>query len=90
MKEEYERHNGIKYDMVVLYRPDVLLWKDMDLASYDVSEGVFVNAHPNFGGHFHFVMSSSDAAQSRACTILPFAATPTELTIGSGDSSRDS
>lgn len=62
LKEEYERTKGISYDMVVLYRPDVLIWKDMDLSLYDVSEGIFVNAHPNFGGHFHFVMSSEDAS----------------------------
>lgn len=76
LKEEYERHKGFSYDMVVLYRPDVLIWKNMDLSSYDISEGVFVNAHPNFGGHFHFVMSSHDASLFKGLYDSPLRGNP--------------
>lgn len=76
LKEDYERHKGFSYDMVVLYRPDVLIWKNMDLSSYDISEGVFVNAHPNFGGHFHFVMSSHDASLFKGLYDSPLRGNP--------------
>lgn len=62
IKENYERSSGAVYDKVVLYRPDVLLWKDMVLSDYDTSSAVFVNAHAGGGGDFHFVMSSEDAS----------------------------
>lgn len=61
IKEQYERDKGLNYDMVVIYRPDVLLWKDMLFKKYDVSSGVFVNSHDGFNGDFHFVMSSDDS-----------------------------
>jgi len=53
---------GARYDVVVLYRPDVLLYKDMDLATYDVDACVYVNAHPEGNGDFHFVMSMANAS----------------------------
>lgn len=61
MKEEYERANNVYYDIVVLYRPDVLIWSDINLGHYQLSRGMFVNAHPGKNGDFHFVMSSEDA-----------------------------
>lgn len=59
LKEEYEIKNNIKYDLVILYRYDVLLWKNMDLNKYaNLNEVIYVNAHPNEGGDFHFVMNN--------------------------------
>jgi hypothetical protein len=58
--QEYEDKNNTKYDIVILYRPDVLLWKDMNLNEYDVERHIYMNGH-SLGwktGDLHFVMSS--------------------------------
>lgn len=56
LMKEYSLENDIVYDYIILYRPDVLLFKDMDLKLYD-KEKIYVNAHPDCGGDFHFVMN---------------------------------
>lgn len=76
LKEQYERDRGVHYDLVVLYRPDVLLWKDMQLDLYDVSQGVFVNEHPGGNGDFHFVMSSEDASLFKGLYDSPLQGNP--------------
>jgi hypothetical protein len=63
LKEQYERQNKFLYDIVILYRPDVLLWKNMYLNQYDVNHYLYVNHHPDYNGDFHFIMSS-DTAQN--------------------------
>ena len=59
MKKSIELIDG-NYDYVILYRPDVLLWKDMLLEKYDSSK-IYVNAHQNSDGDFHFVMNQKNA-----------------------------
>lgn len=44
------------YDKVIIYRPDLLIWKDIDLNKYK-NENIYVNAHPNCEGDFHFIFS---------------------------------
>lgn len=65
LKEAYERENGMQYDIVILYRYDVILWKNMDLNVYtglnSASGPVYINAHPDCNGDFHFVMSNDTA-----------------------------
>ncbi len=62
LKEEYEKDNNIKYDIVILYRYDVLLWKSMVLSEYtNLNDTVYVNAHWDCGGDFHFVMNNENA-----------------------------
>ena len=62
LKEEYEKENNIKYDIVILYRYDVLLWKSMILSEYpNIHDTVYVNAHWDCGGDFHFVMNNENA-----------------------------
>ena len=54
-----------EYDQVILYRPDVLLWKNMDLRKYDPTK-MYVTGHKDhggFGGDFHFVMNTKTAHQ---------------------------
>lgn len=65
LMEEYERENSIEYDLVILYRYDVLLWKQMVLDTYSNLDGnVYVDAGTHDGnGEFHFVMSSKIAKQ---------------------------
>lgn len=54
--KDYVDKNNVFYDYVILYRPDVLLWKDMDLTTYDNNE-IYANAHLGCLGDFHFVMN---------------------------------
>lgn len=55
----WEQKLGKTYDMVILYRPDVFLWKDMNLSNYRMDDvTIYVNAHDNCDGDFHFIMSS--------------------------------
>ena len=56
--------SNIEYDLVILYRPDLLLYKDFDLDKYD-SNVITVNGHPNCHGDFHFVMSYNNALKFR-------------------------
>jgi hypothetical protein len=76
LKELHESFQGLLYDIVILYRPDVLLWKDMILSEYDVSQGVFVNAHGGRNGDFHFVMSSGDASSFKGLYDSPLHGNP--------------
>ena len=59
LKEAYENENNMSYDIVILYRYDVLLWKDMNLNEYtNLNDNIYVNAHHDSNGDFHFVMSN--------------------------------
>ena len=59
LKEEWERTNDLKYDIVMIYRPDVLLWKDINLDNYIINDNnIYVNAHVNGNGDFHFLMNN--------------------------------
>jgi hypothetical protein len=66
LKEQYEKDNNVHYDLVVLYRYDVFLWKDMPLQNYDVDK-IYANrlispaAFMIGNGDFHFVMNSKNA-----------------------------
>ena len=62
LKEQYEKENNFEYDIVILYRYDVLIWKKMDLNDYNLNEeNIYVNAHPNCGGDFHFLMNNNNS-----------------------------
>jgi hypothetical protein len=64
LKEKYEQDNNFKYDMVILFRPDVLLWKNMTLENYDVNNYMYVTRWDGDSqADFHFVMSSLHADQ---------------------------
>jgi len=60
LKIQYEREHNFIYDIVIIYRPDILLWKNMSLKNYNL-EYITVNDHPNCNGDFHFVMNSYNA-----------------------------
>jgi hypothetical protein len=62
LKEKYEKENSIQYDLVIVYRYDVLLWKDINLIEYD-KEKIYVNAHCDSNGDFHFIMNQNNATQ---------------------------
>ena len=49
------------YDKIIIYRPDLFLWKDMKMEDYDVSSKIFVNNYDNGRGDFHFVMNQVNA-----------------------------
>jgi hypothetical protein len=63
LMQEYENENNFKYHLVILYRPDVMLWKDMVLDEYN-TDLIYVNnysGHGNCNGDFHFVMNSANS-----------------------------
>ena len=54
------------YEKIILYRYDVFLWKDMHLDEYNgLDERIYVNAHNNGNGDFHFVMNPESATTFR-------------------------
>lgn len=62
LKEEYEKNNHFKYDIVILYRYDVLLWKDIILDNYYFNDNnIYVNGHKEGNGDFHFIMSNNNS-----------------------------
>lgn len=64
IKEEYEKKYDFSYDIVILYRYDVLLWKDIILKTYaNLSSSIYVNAHPNSDGDFHFIMNNYNSSR---------------------------
>ena len=59
LKEAYEKENNINYDVVILYRYDILLWKNIVFNKYvNLNDNIYVNAHHDCNGDFHFVMNS--------------------------------
>tara|TARA_B100000282_G_scaffold296535_1_gene278809 strand:- start:1761 stop:2516 length:756 start_codon:yes stop_codon:yes gene_type:complete len=56
--------NGKSYDQIIIYRPDMFLWKEMNLEKYDLSK-IYVNEMkytPKLSGDFHFVMNQKNAS----------------------------
>jgi hypothetical protein len=60
LKEKSESDMGTEYDIVILFRPDVLIWTDMIFSKYDLSY-FYTDGHDNNNGDIHFVMSSEKA-----------------------------
>jgi hypothetical protein len=60
LKQEYEIEHNMEYDLVIVYRYDLLLWKQMPLDTYSNLDGnIYVNAGTSdCNGDFHFVMNS--------------------------------
>lgn len=50
------------YDLVIIYRPDILLLKDMIVEKYH-PDNIYVNAFIEQRGDFHFVMSYDNAKE---------------------------
>jgi len=61
LKEAYEQQTNTAYDLVIIYRYDVMLWKDIDLHSYtNFNTTVYSNGVDI--GDFHFIMDNSTAS----------------------------
>jgi hypothetical protein len=54
--EQYINKTNKTYDMFIIYRPDLLLWKNMYLNKYDLSKIYCNNNAGSNTGDFHFVM----------------------------------
>jgi hypothetical protein len=69
LKESYEKTHEFKYDVVILYRYDVLLWKDIHLDLYDISKHIYSSWYylPETVGDFHFIMTSKNASKFKHC-----------------------
>ena len=48
------------YDLIIIYRPDVILLKDINLNLYDKNK-IYCNAHEDANGDFHFIMNQDNA-----------------------------
>jgi len=76
LKEQYEKENNFEYDIVILYRYDVLIWKKIDLEDYNLNDkNIYVNAHPDCGGDFHFIMNNNNSKAFKnlyGSNILPY------------------
>jgi hypothetical protein len=57
---ELMESTNIFYNRIIIYRPDLLLYKQMLLHEYD-PEKIYANAHVGSGGDFHFVMNMQNA-----------------------------
>ena len=60
LKEQYEKENNINYDIIISYRYDILLWKEIKLENYDLNDNkIYVNGgNNNTNGDFHFIMNN--------------------------------
>jgi hypothetical protein len=66
LKEFHEFQNDIEYDIVIIYRFDVLIWKDLILSDYDTENFIYVNGWDgSCMGDFHFVMSNNNSRKFR-------------------------
>jgi hypothetical protein len=63
---ELVERSSVLYNQVILYRNDLLLWKDIKLDTYK-SDFIYVNAHPGSDGDFHFVMNSANMSRFKWC-----------------------
>lgn len=62
LMEIYEINKKFEYDIVIIYRYDILLWKNMILDEYNVDKFLYVNAwNQSCQADFHFVMSKDNA-----------------------------
>lgn len=62
LREIYEIETSKKYDIIIVYRYDVLLWKDMVLDEYDIDKYIYVNQwYGECNADFHFIMSDKNA-----------------------------
>lgn len=52
----YSAKTSTQYDVIIGYRPDVMLWKNINLANYDLSK-VTVNSWLDCLGDFHIIFS---------------------------------
>ena len=61
LEKDYAQEKNLSYDWIILYRYDILLWKDIRLENYSDPDSVYVNAHPGGNGDFHFIMTQKIA-----------------------------
>ena len=60
LQEDYSAKNAIDYDIIILFRPDVLIWRDMIFSKYDL-DYLYTDGHENNNGDIFFVMSPEHA-----------------------------
>lgn len=53
----------IKYEIIIIYRLDLLLWKNMYLNNYCDLNNIYVNKYEDCLGDFHFIMNFENAKQ---------------------------
>jgi hypothetical protein len=62
LKEMYEFENNLNYDIVIIYRYDVLIWKNIFLDNYNINDYIYVNGWDNScNADYHFIMSNENS-----------------------------
>jgi hypothetical protein len=56
---DYVNKHNLNYEYVIFYRPDIMLWKDIDLNLYDKNK-IYSNNHGDGDGDFHFILSQKN------------------------------
>jgi ubiquinone/menaquinone biosynthesis C-methylase UbiE len=54
--EDFQHENNFIYDAIIVYRPDIILIKKLNLDSYDLNN-IYVNSFFDCQGDFHFIMN---------------------------------
>jgi len=60
--EQYQREYNFEYERIIVYRPDIILLKDINLNNYDQSK-IYVNKFLNGQGDFHFIMNAKNLSE---------------------------
>lgn len=60
LQKDYSDKEHINYDIIILFRPDVLIWRDMIFSKYDL-DYFYTDGHENNNGDVFFVMSPEHA-----------------------------
>lgn len=55
---ELLQNSNLSFDKIILYRPDLILFKDINLNNY--SNNIYVNQFQNGNGDFHFITNDSN------------------------------
>jgi hypothetical protein len=63
LKEEYQKEHNINYDVVLIYRYDIFLWKDMLFKNnINLIDNLYVDRHGHeANGEFYFIMNDQNS-----------------------------
>lgn len=75
LRQEYERKNGVKYDYIVILRPDVELWDSLVLENFtEATPAKDINNSFYFGGFFKYKRILNDWRAIGGSDVLFFGA----------------
>lgn len=60
--EDFQNENNFEYDLIISYRPDVLLLKNLYIKNYNIDK-IYANSFNDGNGDFHFIMNYKNIKQ---------------------------